>query len=113
MLQIIFLLIAGSALTYISKYNLELVSLNFGQYTISDVPLFYVIIGSLLVGLILSYFMQSLTNISTYLKLRGKSKEIKTGLNEVLSLTKRVHQLELENEKLKHTGPEISDPHAL
>ena len=87
--------------------------MNFGQYTIPDVPLFYVIVGSLLTGLILSYIMQSLTGISTYLKLRDKSKEIKMGQDEVLSLTKRVHQLELENEKLKHTGPEVSDPHAL
>ena len=113
MLQIIFLLLAGSALTYISRYNLELVSLNFGQYTIPDVPLFYVIVGSLLTGLILSYIMQSLTGISTYFKLRDKSKEIKMGQDEVLSLTKRIHQLEIENEKLKHTGPEVSDPHAL
>jgi len=92
---------------------LEQVSLSFGQYTISDVPLFYVIVGSLLTGLILSYVMQSLTGISTYFKLRDKSKEIKTGQDEILSLTKRVHQLEIENEKLKHTGPEVSDPHAL
>lgn len=113
MLQLIFLLLAGSALTYISRYNLELVSLSFGKYTVSDVPLFYVIVGSLLVGLILSYVMQSLTSISTYLKLRGKSKEIRSGRDQVLALTKRVHQLELENEKLKHSGPEISDPHAL
>lgn len=113
MLNIIFLLIAGSALTYISKFNLELVSVNMGFYSISNVPLFYVIVGSLLVGLILSYIMQLLINISTYIEIRGKSKEIKTGKDEILSLTKTVHQLELENEKLKHEGPELGDPNAL
>lgn len=113
MLNIIFLLIAGSALTYISKYNLELVSVNMGFYTFSNVPLFYVIVGSLLVGLVLSYVMQLLINISTYIQLKGKSREIKSGQDEILNLTKTVHQLELENEKLKHTGPEISDPNSL
>jgi hypothetical protein len=84
-----------------------------GFYKIANVPLFYVIVGSLLVGLILSYLMQLLINISTYVQIKSKSKEIKIGQDEILSLTKTVHQLELENEKLKHTGPETSDPNAL
>lgn len=113
MLNIIFLLIAGSALTYISKYNLAPVTVNMGGYTIADIPLFYVIVGSILVGMILSYVLQLLQNISSYLTIRGKSKEIKVGQDEILNLTKTVHQLELENEKLKHTGPEVTDSNAL
>lgn len=113
MLNIIFLLVAGSVLTYISKYNLELVTVNMGIYTISDIPLFYVIVGSLLVGLVLSYLMQMLQNISTYFEIRGKTREIKEGKDEILGLTKTVHQLELDNEKLKHTGPEVIDANAL
>jgi len=53
MLNIIFLLVVGSALTYIAKDNLELVTVNMGSYTLSEVPLFYVIVGALLAGLIL------------------------------------------------------------
>ena len=103
----------GSGLAYISKFNLTSVSVNLGLYTISNVPLFYVIIGSLLVGLIISYLMQLLRNISNSFALRSNKKEIKTSQEEILELTKRVHQLELENEKLKHTDAEISDPNAL
>lgn len=113
MLNIIFLLIAGSALTYISKYNLEPVSVNLGIYNIPSIPLFYVIVGSVLFGIILSYIMQLLRNIFTYFEIRGKSRQIKSGQEEILDLTKTVHQLELQNEKLKHTGPETYDPHAL
>lgn len=113
MLNIITLLIVGLALTYISKYNLDPVTVNLGFYTIAEIPLFYVIVGSLLVGLILSYVLQLLTNIATYFKIRSKSREIKIGKEEILTLTKTVHQLELENEKLKHEGPEIGDPNAL
>ena len=113
MLNIIFLLIAGSGLMYISKYNLGLVSVNMGFYTIADVPLFFVIVASLLVGFILSYIAQLIINISTYIEIKSKSKEIKTGQEEILDLTKTVHQLELANEKLKHSGPETSDSNAL
>jgi uncharacterized membrane protein len=113
MLNIIFLLIAGSALTYISKYNLDLVTVNLGIYTFSNIPLFYVIVGSILVGLLFSYILQLLGNILTYFEIRSKTREIKTGKDEILNLTKTVHQLEIENEKLKHTGPEIEDVNAL
>lgn len=67
MLNIIFLLIAGSALTYISKYNLEPVSVNLGIYSFPSIPLFYVIVGSMLVGIVLSYILQIIRNIATYL----------------------------------------------
>ncbi len=113
MLNIIFLLIAGSALTYISKYNLDLVTVNLGIYTFFNIPLFYVIVGSILVGLLFSYILQLLGNILTYFEIRSKTREIKTGKDEILNLTKTVHQLEIENEKLKHTGPELEDVNAL
>ncbi len=114
MLILILLLIVGSALVYISKYNFMPVSVNFGSYVLSDVPLFYVIVGSLLIGLVLSYVAYFVKEISTFFTLRGKDDEIKKDKDEVLELTKRVHQLELENEKLKHS-PDIEpeDPNAL
>ena len=113
MLNLILLLLMGSALSYLSKFNLAPTTVDLGLYTLSDIPLFYVIVGSLLVGLVLSFLMQLLRNISNSFDIRSKKKEIKTSQEEILELTKRVHQLELENEKLKHSAPEISDANAL
>jgi uncharacterized integral membrane protein len=102
MLALILFLIVGSGLVYISKYNFTPVTINLGIYSISDIPLFYVIVGSFLLGLVLSYLFYLVHSISTSIKFRGKDKEIKQNKDEVLESTKRVHQLELENEKLKH-----------
>ena len=113
MINIILLLIASTGLTYISKYNLEIVNVNLGRYTISDIPLFYVIVGSVLAGLLLSYIMQIFTSIFTYFELRGKNREIITGKREILNLTKTVHQLEIKNEKLKHSDTVPEDANAL
>jgi lipopolysaccharide assembly protein A len=114
MLMLILLLIIGSLLVYLSQYNFELVSLNLGFYMFSEIPLFYVIVGSLLTGLLLAYIFHLVYAISNSLVLRGKSKELKKNKNEVLELTKRVHQLEIENEKLKqHSDEEPVDPRAL
>lgn len=114
MIILILFLTAGSILAYLSRDNLIPVSVKLGTYTFSDVPLFYVIIGSLVTGLVLSYLISLIHDISHALLIRGKEKEIKQNKNEVLELTKRVHQLELENEKLKHySRVEPEDPNAL
>lgn len=114
MLTLILFLVIGSALVYVSKYNFTSVNLNLGVYTLSDIPLFYVIIGSFGIGLILSYLVYLVRAISTSFTLHGKNKEIKKDQDEILELTRQVHQLELENEKLKNfTGKGPDDPDAL
>lgn len=111
---LILLLVVGSALVYISKYNFTLVSVNFGPYVISNIPLFYVIVGSVVTGLLLSYIINLIPAISNFFALRGKNSEIKKGKDEVLELTKQVHQLELENERQSHaTVVKPKDPNSL
>jgi len=80
-----------------------------------DIPLFYIIIGSLLVGLGLSYLYALIRSISTGFTMRKKDKKIKETRSEIVDLTKRIHQLELENEKLKNksTIVEPQDKNAL
>jgi len=114
MLIVILLLLVGSVLVYISKFNFQPVTVNLGMYVVSGIPLFYVIVTSMLIGLVLSYLIYLVQAISTPFVLMGKNKEIKKNKGEVLELTKRVHQLEIKNEKLgKDSGIEPGDKNAL
>ncbi len=115
MLTLILLLIVGSGLAYLSHNNLTPVAVKVGPYVFAGVPLFYVIIGALLTGLVLAYVISLIQTISASLTIRGKEKEISKNKNEVLELTKRVHKLELENEKLRKDSPTAKpqDPNAL
>lgn len=115
MLILILVLIIGSALVYISKFNFTPVTLNLGMYVFSDIPLFYVIVGSLLIGLVLSYLVHLVGAISTSFTLHGKNKEIKKDKDEILELTKRIHQLELEKEKINNGSEDLkpTDQNAL
>lgn len=114
MLVLILFLIVSSVLVYISKFNFTPVTINLGLYTFSNIPLFYVIVASVLFGLILSYFVYLVRSISTSFTMRGKNKEIEENKEEVLELTKNVHQLELENEKQKNNkNAEPQDKNAL
>lgn len=114
MLILILLLIMGLFFVYVSQFNLMPVTVNLGWYVIADIPLFYVIVGSFLTGLVLCYLVLLVHDTSAFLKLRGKKNELKKNKDDSLALTKRVHQLELENQKLKHSdGSEAVDRHSL
>ena len=113
--MVILLLVLGAAMVYLAQNNLMLVTLRLGIYTFPDIPLFYVIIGSLLAGLILAYIVYLINSIFTGLAMHGKDNKIKQGKIDVVDLTKQIHQLEIENERLKNntTIVEPQDKNAL
>lgn len=114
MLLLILSLMVGSLFVYISKFNFQPVSINLGLYSFSNIPLFYVMVGSMLVGLVLSYLAYLVNAIYNSLVLRGKDGEIRKNKAEALELTKRIHQLEIKNERLaKVADPENGDENAL
>jgi uncharacterized membrane protein len=107
MLILILFLIVGSVMVYLAQNNLMLVTLHLGKYVFSGIPLFYIIIGSLLTGLVLAYLVYLVNSIFTAFTMHGKDNKIKQTKNEVVDLTKQIHQLELENERLKNNSTVI------
>ncbi len=107
MLIFILLLVFGGVMAYLSQNNLMLVTLRLGTYTFSDIPLFYIIIGSLLTGLCLAYLIYLINSIFTAFSMRRKDNKIEEGKSEIVDLTKQIHQLELENERLKNNSTVI------
>lgn len=102
MLSLILILILGSGLVYISRFNYAPVNVNLGVYAFSGVPLFYVIVAAILTGLTISYIALIINSISYSLTIRKKDIQLKKDQDEIMELTKRVHQLELDGEKLKN-----------
>jgi uncharacterized membrane protein len=115
MLILIFLLVVGGIMVYLAQNNLMVVPLHLGTYVFSDIPLFYIIIGSLLTGLGLAYLIYVVNSIFTAFTMHGKDNKIKQGKSDIVDLTKRIHQLELENERLKNNSTiiEPQDKNAL
>ncbi len=115
MLKLIFLFIVGAVFVYLAQNNLAQVTLHLGTYVFSDIPLFYIIIGSILAGLGLAYLIHLINAIFIAISMHGKDNKIKQDKDEIIDLTKRIHQLELENEKLKNNAMTVepSDKNAL
>lgn len=115
MITLILILLIGAVFVYLAQNNLTQITLHLGSTVITNIPLFYVIIGSLLTGLILAYLIHLVNSIFVAFSMHGKDTKIKQGKNEIADLTKRIHQLELENERLKNnsTSDEPQDTNAL
>jgi hypothetical protein len=107
MLILILLLVIGGIMAYLAQNNLMLVTLHLGTYVFSGIPLFYIIVGSLLTGLVLAYLIYLANSILTAFIMRGKDNKIKQANSEIVDLTKQIHQLELENERLKNNSTVI------
>lgn len=91
----------GLIIAYFATQNTAVVSLNFLNYEALDIPLYVVIVGSLLAGLVLSWILSIVNGISTGFKIMGKESKIKDYGKENAEYLKQIHQLELENAKLK------------
>ncbi len=102
MLILIIFLLAASVLVYLAQNNLTHVTLHLGATVFSGIPLFYIIMGSLVTGLGLAYLIYLINSVITAFAMHGKDNKIKQGKSDIADLTKRIHQLELENEKLKN-----------
>ena len=109
MLILILFLLIGSIMVYLAQNNLMLVKLQLGTYVFSGIPLFYIIIGSFLTGLCLAYLIYIVNSIFTAFTIHKKNNKIKHAKSENVDLTKRIHQLELENERIKNNSTVI-DP---
>jgi uncharacterized membrane protein len=112
---LILLLVFGAGMVYLAQNNLMPVTLRLGTYVFSGIPLFYIIIGSLLTGLGLAYLLYLINAMFTAFTMRGKDNKIKQGKSDIVDLTKQIHKLELENERLKNnsTVVEPQDKNAL
>ncbi|MBP7860001.1 LapA family protein [Patescibacteria group bacterium] len=89
-------------MVYLAQNNFTPVTVTIGSYIFSNIPLFYVIVASVLTGLILSYLIFLINSFFTAFSIHSKNRKIKKVSSENIDLTKQVHQLELENERIKN-----------
>lgn len=109
MATLIITILVGLIIAYFATQNTGGTSLHFLNYTLSDIPTYVVVIGALLIGLLLSWLVSLVNDIATGFTIRNKENKIKDYKKENAELTKRIHQLELENTRLKERHPEPID----
>ena len=101
MLALIVLFVFGIGVAFFATQNTQAISITFANYSLNGIPLYIIVLISLLLGFAVSWIISLFDIISSAFKIRGKESTIKDANKQISELTKRVHQLELENERLK------------
>ncbi len=100
MATLIVTVLFGLIIAYFAIQNTAVISLNFLNYTMG-IPAYIVIVGALLVGLFFSWIISLFNDVVTGFTMRGKDSKIKDYRKENAEYLKQIHQLELENTRLK------------
>ena len=113
MLSLIVAFLFALGVAYFAIQNSFAVPIVFASTVIQNVPLYFVVIASVLVGIILASLIGSLDNLSAYMKLRGKDNRIHDHEKVIDDLQQKVHDLEIENAQLKspHDLPDVREAH--
>src|SRR5690554_1793731 len=101
MVTLILVLISAIAVAFFATQNTQTVFIAFGNYRFSDVPLYFVVLAALLLGILVSWLISLVSSVSSFFAIHGVNKEIQSSEKQVTTLTKKVHELELENARLK------------
>ncbi len=98
---IILAVVVGLGIGYFATQNTTLISLYFGPYAFPNIPLYFVVVGAVLLGLLLAWVFSLVNSFSSKITLHGKENQIKENKRTIAELTKEVHQLELDDARLK------------
>jgi uncharacterized integral membrane protein len=111
----LFLFIAfGIVFGYFATLNTGLVSVHFGTTTIPSIPLYLLVLVSLGLGVLFASLFYGFKSLGIRFFLGRKESEISHAKKDITELTRQVHQLELENTKLKtKLGEESGDDSSL
>lgn len=100
--SLILLIIFAIGFGYFATFNVITVPILFGTYySFPSVPLYVVIGISLLVGLILSWFISLAGTLGNSFTLRRKERDLNDKKSTIHTMTKQINKLEIENSNLK------------
>lgn len=110
---LIITVLLGLVIAYFATQNTTATTINFLYYSIPGIPVYLIVIGALLLGLLLSWLISIMNGIGTGLSMRGKESKIKDYRKENAELSKRIHQLELDNAHLSEKTKSAQDHRSL
>ncbi len=103
---LIAIVIFGLGFAYFATQNAASVVIHLANYAFT-IPVYGVVIISLLIGLVISLIFSLIENLSVGLTLWGKENRINADRKQIAVLNQHIHDLEIENAKLKGEEEEL------
>jgi uncharacterized integral membrane protein len=101
MFALILIVIIGLGIALFAQQNTASVPVTLASYSFPAVPVYLVVISSLLFGLIIAWILSVMNFFSHTLHLRRKDSVIHDTSKRVSDLEEEVHRLETENAELR------------
>lgn len=101
MLRLIPIVLSALIFGYFASENAHRVDITIASVRYEHTPLYLIVGISMLTGVVLSWFLSIVYHIGISTRMRGKEKKLNQTQKTVNELTRRIHELELENVKLK------------
>lgn len=101
MLELIVTIIFGIAIAFFALQNGTLVTIHLSSYSIPGVPLYLVVLGSVLLTLVFSWIIFLVNSVGTAFILRGKNSTLNSERKDNKDLRRKIQELEIENARLK------------
>lgn len=76
------------------------VDLRLSTLQLTNIPLYYVVLGTVLLTLIFSWIVSVINSVSSTFALHGKDNTVKKLKKENADLEKKIHQLEVDNARI-------------
>lgn len=114
MVALVLFIAFGLAFAYIATLNTLLTTINLGVWLLRDVPVYLLLIAPFAVGLLTGGFFSVAKQFFNQRILHRQLDQLAQAKQENVSLLKQIHQLELQNAKLKtKLGEEETDDESL
>lgn len=98
---LVFTVLFASIAAYFATQNNRFIDINFLSYTLHGVPLYLVVLISVLIGLSLSWFISLIGEVSSLFALQDKENKLRRTKQNNVELLKQIHELQVENARLK------------
>lgn len=101
-------LIVSLVFAYLATQNATLVTLNFGNTVLADIPLFFVVLFSIIFGTLIASVAAIINLVKSKWTIFGQKGELKKSYKTVGDLERHVAELEDENSTLRDQIKELS-----
>jgi uncharacterized integral membrane protein len=101
MLALLIAVLFGLGIGYFATQNTVPVTIQLGEYALTEVPLYTVILGSLFMGLFIAWILYVARCVSSRVTIYGKDYAVKKAQRTANTLEHRVQELETENAALR------------
>ncbi len=107
MLSLILTLVLSLLISFLFTLDASPTTLHLGTTTISEIPLFYVVLASIIIGVLLASVTTIVTMIKAKLTIFAKNSDLKKSYETVEQLQEKIDKLEEEKTTLKEKLKEL------